>query len=216
MKRGLSLVLGIGLLLFGWSSFRFVQASGDHCGLLEYRVKVVGRSGEGRPFVALDDLGEVPFINPTTDETVVPLRSLTTILSSATDVGWNEATRTAQFRNGDHLLSVQVGTAGEIRSQLDGNPYPMRAFVCDGRLHAPLRKVTDAFGLEVRWYHSERTAVIDPVWTTGVHAPVSQPTTAQRPSACSDESPLGWSDLFAHPMDAWSRTVRRTACSLVL
>lgn len=216
MKRGLSLVLGIGLLLFGWSSFRLVHASGDRCGLVENRVKVVGRSGEGRPFVALDDLGEAPFLSPTTNETIVALRPLTSILSNATDVVWNESTRTAQFRHGDHLLSVEIGTSDETRAQLDGHPYPLRAFVCDGRLHAPLRSVTDAFGLEVRWYHSEQTAVIDPVWTTGVHTPVSQPTTAQRPSACTDQSPVGWSDLFAHPLDTWNRTVRRTACSLIL
>lgn len=217
MKRGLILVLGIGLLLLGWSSFRRVQASGIRCGVGATQVNVVGRIGEGRPFVALHDIGETPYLDPDTGETIVPLRPLFSILSGPTKIDWQESNRTATFLHGEHLLTVYLGESGEIQARMDGQPYPLRVFLCDdGRLHAPLRQVTDAIGLEVRWYHSDRTAVIDPVWTTGVHSPVSEPTTASRPAACRNSAPARLSDLLTNPLEAWDRAVRQTACSLLI
>lgn len=220
MKRWLGVLLGIGVLLLGWSTFRSADASEGHCGQVEERVTVLARGGAGRAFVALDDVGEIAFLDPETNETIIPLRPFFTILSDASAITWDESNRTAQFRYGTHELSLQVTAAdGLVTTRLDGTPYPLRAYVCAGHLHAPLRGVTDALGLKLQWYHAERTAVVDPVWTTGVPSTVKEPAATpqpKRPSSCSSLEQVGWSDVLTNPLGAWNRTLQRTACALVI
>lgn len=208
MKRWLGLLLGIGLLLLGWSTFKAASASSDRCGLVAHRVSVVARGGPGRAFIGLDDVGEIPFIDPKTGETIVPLRSLFTILAEEGAVSWSESARTAQFRYGGHELTVRVAPEGSaVTTLLDGHPYPLRAYLCDGRLHGPLRSITEALDLEVRWYHADRTAVIDPVWRSAAQPqPEPAPVAPARPAACSSSEQVGW----------WEHVVRRTACALII
>lgn len=220
MKRWLGLLLGIGVLLLGWSAFRSADASESQCGLIEEQVTVLARGGAGKAFVAVDDLGEVAYIDPRTDETITPLRPFFTILSDEGAVQWDESTRTARFSHAAHQLMLQVTADGRsIKTTLDGAPYELRAHLCDGRLHAPLRGVTDALGLELRWYSADMTAVIDPVWTTGVQPPVQESTPTpktSRPAECNSVERVGWSDWFIRPLNAWGRTVRNTACALII
>jgi hypothetical protein len=221
MKRVMGVLLGIGLLLLGWSSYRAADASEGRCGLVENQVEVLARGGAGRAFVALDDLGEAPFIDPASGETIVSLRSLFTIMADKGGVRWDESSRTALFQYEAHQFSIQLGPeGGVVNTRLDGTSYPLRAYLCDGHLHAPLRSVTDGLGLELRWYPSDRTAVIDPVWTTGVQPPAQAPATdppkPQRPADCTAVGKVGWSDLLMGPLTAWSRVVKRTACALVI
>lgn len=218
MKRWMGVLLGIGVLLLGWSTFRSADASETHCGQVEEQVNVLARGGAGRAFVALDDVGEVAFLDPETNETIIPLRPFFTILSNAGAVHWDESSRTANFAYGTHQLSLQVPAGGGlVTTRLDGTPYSLRAYVCDGHLHAPLRGVTNALGLELQWYPSDQTAVVDPVWTTGVQPPVTAPPTSpQRPEACETVDQVTWSDYLINPFKAWDRTLRSTACALII
>lgn len=220
MKRWLGLVLGIGVLLLGWSTFRPASAGSNRCGLDATKVKVLARGGAGKAFIAVDDLGEFAYLDPATNATITPLRPFFTILGEPGAVEWDGPSRTAHFRYATHELTLQVALGGEgVTTQLDGHPYPLQAYLCDGHLHAPLRDVTNALGLELRWYHQEQMAVIDPVWVTGVEPPVQAPTTSPkpaRPTACSAAEQLAWGDLLLRPLNAWNRTVQRTACALII
>lgn len=220
MKRWMGVLLGVSMLLLGWSTFRSADASEASCGRSAEQIKVVARGGAGRAFIAIDDMGELAFLDPQTNETIVPLRPFFTILADAGAVQWDESIRTARFYYGTHVLSLQLSADGDqVTSSLDGHPYPLRAQLCDGRLQAPLRGVTGALGLELRWYESDQTAVIDPVWTTGVLPPVQEPESpppSKRPASCESVEEVGWSDFWLNPFSAWDRTLQRTACALVI
>lgn len=218
MKRWMGLLLGVGVLLLGWSTFRPADASEAHCSQDAKRVTVLARGGADRAFVALGDIGQISFLDPATHETIVPLRPFFTILSDAGAVQWDESSRTAQFNYGAHQLSLQVAQGSSaVTTRLDGTPYALRAYVCDGHLHAPLRGVTNALGLDLQWYPLDQTAVVMPLTTTGVQPPepVATPQPAQ-PAACKAVDRVGWSDFWTSPFGAWDRALRRTACALII
>lgn len=217
MKRWMSVFLGVGILLLGWSAFRPAGASEARCGQSATPITVLARGGTNRAYVALDDVGEIAFLDPETNETIIPLRPFFTLLSDAGAVHWDESSRTARFQYGMHQLSLQVPLSnGQISTRLDDVPYSLRAYVCDGHLHAPLRGVANALGLELQWYASDRTAVVTPVRTEPpAQAPVVAPQPA-RPAGCTRADQVGWSDFWTDPFGAWDRTLRRTACTLII
>lgn len=217
MRRWMGVLLGVGLLLLGWSAFRPAGASGAPCGQRAEQVTVLARGGTDRAYVALDDIGEIAFLDPETNETIIPLRPFFTILSNVGAVRWDESSRTARFSYDVHQLSLQVPqSGGQISTRLDDVPYSLRAYVCDGHLHAPLRAVANALGLELQWYAADQTALVTPVRT---QLPAQEPVVAPgqtRPAACNRADQVGWSDFWSNPFSAWDRSLRRTACALII
>jgi hypothetical protein len=221
VKRVWLMMLCISILLVGWAGFRSVEADGERCAVVQNQVRLLARPGEGRSFISLAELGDIPFLDPKTGETIVALRPLLTALSGPQGVRWDEQNRVASFYHDSHEITIALPQSSHtsLQAELDGRPFPLRAYLCDGRLHAPVRQVTDALGLEVRWYHADRTAVIDPVWTEGVsdrRSEAAAPGRPRRPAQCSDLADLSWADLLTDPLGAWDQTVRRTACAMLI
>jgi hypothetical protein len=221
VKQVWLVMLCVSILLIGWAGFHGVEAHGERCAVVQNQVRLLARPGEGRSFVSLAELGDTPFLDPKTGETIAALRPLLTALSGPQGVRWDEQIRVASFYHGGHEITIALpqGNQASLETKLDGKSYPLRAYLCDGRLYAPVRQMTDALGLEVRWYHTDQTVVIDPVWTEGVsdrRSEAATPGRPRRPTQCSDVDDLSWADLLTDPLGAWDRTVRRTACAMLI
>lgn len=106
----------------------------------------------------------VPFVDPQTGRTLVPMRAMLNALGVAnTDIAWNEATRTVQARKGQTTVVLTIDNPVAFvkdRPVTLDQPAVIRA----GRTLVPLRFVSQEFGLRVEW--NEQLRVITLTSTT--------------------------------------------------
>lgn len=241
--KGIGLFMGVLLLLFqggGLGPGRAAEAAEDCLPEGRTSVTFLSRPGLGHPFVKLGTDGNSPYLDPNSHQTMVFVRSLFTSLSMGPGaVAWDGEQRTATFVHGNNSLAVTIppGTTRMSTALLNGRTYPLSSFVCNGQLYAPARAITDALGLELKWYRNN-TAVVDPAWRLLKGAetkapprasgqstsPASQPPRAHpdlagtirlSPTASCQDWPESILDLFTSPSVTTRQAALAAACRLV-
>lgn len=119
------------------------------------------------------DMGVAPYIQTSSNSTMVPLRFVSVALGVDSDslgdpdasdrVVWNAATKTVTlyYGQGTGQKIVQF-TAGSNNMIVDGNPiamdYGVVAEITDSRMFVPFRALGNALGIKVQWNADTKTA----------------------------------------------------------
>ncbi len=184
--------LVVGLLVMGGTGVLLPDAAAaPDCGPRDrFPATLLVRPDAGWPFVGLESDGADPYIDPSTNRTIVPMRSLFTALAPGeANATWDEPNRTALFQYRDHVMAIRYPAAGTTAYSvlLDGRDLPIHTFICDGRVYGPARYVVEALGIGIR-YHGDGVVIIDPATVpedTALPGPAAAATAAPEQSASS-------------------------------
>lgn len=106
--------------------------------------------------VALPDAK--PYIDPVTNRTMVPIRFISEKMGAT--VEWDEPNQTVKIDRKGKLITLKIGDKGynwgERRFSIDAP-----AVIKDGRTFVPLRAVSQAFEVYVKWDGSQRLVIVE-------------------------------------------------------
>jgi hypothetical protein len=91
-----------------------------------------------------------PFIDPATNRTMIPVRTIAEALGAT--VTWNETTRTV------HIIHNNVSASLIIDTPLPGSMGTV--VILNGRTFAPLRYVSEILGTDIRWDEENKAVYI--------------------------------------------------------
>jgi hypothetical protein len=200
--------------------------AGSHCGSPGSRpVTLLARPGAGTSFTTIGAAGAAPYLDNYTGTTMVPVRSLVAVISAIDGaIRWDEPTRTATFiRSGLSLsFSFDPGSRSSDRALVNGQSVAIHSIICDDRLYAPARFVSNALGVSLKWY-PDGTVVVDPAW--GLAGPTkSDPDLALLRATTSNTTtpikrcepvPNRLSEVLRSPVSAYWQATRATACQIL-
>jgi hypothetical protein len=195
------------------------EAAGEPACLPDKRlpVTVLARGGAGSSFTGVDGDGIDPYIDPRSNRTMAPLRSLFQALSPGTDaVRWVGETYTAQFWWNGHTLSITIppGADRTYTGLVDGKPVGVTAFLCNGRVWGQVRSVVEALHIDVQYY-DPAVVVIDPVGGLPTPEHLRTTTTASTVSRSCGSAPSGFLGFLASPIGTTRRAGNYVACILM-
>lgn len=99
-----------------------------------------------------------PYIDPATSRTMVPIRFISEKMGAT--VEWDEPNQTVKIDRNGKLITLKIGDKGynwgERRFSIDAP-----AVIKDGRTFVPLRAVSQAFEVYVKWDGSQRLVVVE-------------------------------------------------------
>lgn len=180
-------------------------------------VTVLARGRAGQPFAGVMGDGNDPYVDPRSNRTMVPMRSLFEALSPGTDsVKWNAATGTASFWWNGHTLNIHIPSGADrtYTGTLDGKSVGVTAFLCNGRIWAQARSVAEAFQMEIEYY-DPGVVVIDPLG--GLPAQQQLKTTAYTASAARScgPAPNSFLGFLASPISTTRQAGNYVACRIL-
>lgn len=117
-----------------------------------------------------------PYIDPLTNRTMVPIRFISEKLGAT--VEWDEPNQTVKIDRKGKLITLKIGDTGyQWGDRRFGIDAP--AVIKDGRTFVPLRAVSQAFEVYVKWDGAQRLVIVEqnPVIknVTGKDFPVNEP-----------------------------------------
>ena len=123
----------------------------------------------------IDTSGNAPYID-SASRTMVPVYFIADALDAA--VSWDNSTKTATFFQGGTIVLIRIGDRNLL---VNGKVIVMdtEAVIRNGRTFVPVRFISEAFGIEVKWDAASRTVVM----TSPIATPASEPTVSLPPVA---------------------------------
>lgn len=130
--------------------------------------------------VAFDPDDAMPFIDPVTSRTLVPLRKMANALGITDEnIKWNDETRTVELKRGQSTIMLTIDSKQALVNYLPVPELDQPAIIRNSRTFVPLRFVSEQFGLLVGWDGEQRLVTLTsmpPDPSKGPLPPVVPPT----------------------------------------